>query len=144
MKLLRSILALAAGYVAWVVGFMGPAIVLVSVWPALQEPARMALGEGRYDVFDTSMLVSFQLIWPFANGAAGFVARLIAKRRIEVWVGAALLVAYFAYNHLWRLWGVMPDWYNVVVVLLVGPAVVVGNSLAERIARQREGALKTA
>lgn len=135
---LRPILALVAGYLGWVVGFWAPAIALATAWPAVREPARMAFEEGRYDVFSTPMLVSFQLLWVLANGTAGLVTRLVSRRRPEVWVAAALLLAYFVYNHFWFVWGVMPDWYNVLVVVLTVPSVLTGDRLAERIVARRE------
>jgi Ca2+/H+ antiporter len=131
---LRSILAVVAGYLAWVAGFWVPAIALASVWPEL---APLAFEDGRYDVFETPMLMSFQLIWVLANSAAGFVTRLVAKSRIEVWVAAALLFAYFAYNHFWVVWNVMPDWYNVLVVVLAVPGVLIGSRVAEAIGARR-------
>ena len=134
---LRPIFAVVAGYLAWAAGFWVPAFALALAWPELRPLAQLAFEEGRYDVFETPMLVSFQVIWIVANGAAGFVARLIAKRRLEVWVLAALLFAYFAYNHLWALWNVMPDWYNVLVVVLVVPGVLLGSRVAEAIGARR-------
>ena len=134
---LRPILAIVAGYLAWMVGFWVPASALASVWPELRELAQLTFDEGRYDIFPTPMLVSFQVIWVLANGAAGLVARFIAKRRLEVWILAALLLGYFAYNHLWALWNVMPDWYNVLVVILVVPGVLIGLRVAERIEARR-------
>jgi len=141
---LRSILAVVAGYVAWAAGFWLPAIALASAWPELRELATLTFEEGRYDVFVTPMLVSFQVIWVIANSSAGLVARLIAKRRLEVWVVAALLFAYFAYNHLWALWNVMPDWYNVLVVVLVVPEVLLGNRIAELFSARRDSGHTTA
>jgi hypothetical protein len=132
MKLLRSILAVVAGNVVWMIAFWVPVILLIFAWPALRDAGRIFNETGRYDVFATAMLVAFQLIWPLANGAAGFVTRLISQRQIEVWCLAALLLAYFAYNHFGPLWNVLPDWYNLLVVPLVVPAVLLGSWIAAR------------
>jgi hypothetical protein len=135
-SILRFVLALAASCVAWVVAFWIPIIAMTFFWPALRATGQAFWEQGRYDIFDTSMLVAFQLVWPVANAAAGLVARLIGKRQLEVYV-AGLLFAYFAYNHLWALWGEMPDWYNVLVVIPVVPAVLVGGLIGQRIMRRR-------
>lgn len=134
---LRSILAVVAGYVAWVVAFLLPIMLMTLVWTSLREAARISMAQGRYDVFDTSMLVAFQLTWPIANGAAGLVTRLISQRQIEVWCLATLLLAYFAYNHLWALWDQMPVWYNLLVVVLVVPMVLIGSMAAQLISGHR-------
>ena len=134
---LRSILAVVAGYVAWVVAFWVPIILMTLVWPSLREAGRISIAQGRYDVFDTTMLVVFQLTWPVANGAAGLVTRLISKRQMEVWCLAMLLLAYFAYNHLWALWDQLPVWYNLLVVVLVVPMVLIGSMAAQLVRGRR-------
>lgn len=134
---LRSILAVVAGYVAWVVAFFVPIMLVAFFWPSLREAVRISVAQGRYDVFDTSMLVAFQLIWPIANGAAGLVTRLISKRQVEVWCLTALLLAYFAYNHFWVLWDQLPVWYNLLVVVQVVPMILVGSMAAQFIDRHR-------
>lgn len=132
---LRPVLSVLAGYVTLLVAFWIPAFLLASMWPAMREAARLTMEQGRYDVYDTSMLVAFQFVWAFANAAAGFVTRRIARRQGELWCLAVLLFAYYAYNHWWRLWNVMPDWYNLLLVVLVVPTVLIGGVLARRGAR---------
>jgi len=131
--ILRPILAVVAGYVAWMVAFWIPMVLMTLVWPALQAAAQTYFEQGHYDVFDTPMLISFQLVWPIANATAGFVTRLIARRQREVWWLALLLFAYFAYNHLWALWYELPTWYNVIVIIPVVPMVLVGGRLGGRV-----------
>lgn len=125
--MVRPILAVGASYVAWIVAFWVPIIVMALFWPALRATGQAVWEQGRYDVFDTSMLWTFQGVWLIANFAAGFVAGWIGRRQsIVLWV-AGLLFVYFAYNHLWALWGVMPDWYNALVVIPVVPMVLIGG-----------------
>jgi hypothetical protein len=135
---LRSILAVVAGYVALVVIFFTLVILMGQFWPALKEAAGIFAAQGRYDVFDMSMLVVFQCTWLVANGTAGLVTRLISKRQAEVWCLAALLFAYFAYNHLWAVWDQLPVWYNLLVVVLVVPMVLVGSRAAQLIGGRRQ------
>jgi hypothetical protein len=135
---LRSILAVAAGYAVWAVAFWVLIFLLALVWPALRDAGGVFFEQRRYDIFATSMLVAFQLMWPFANAAAGLVTRLISRRQPEVWCLAALLFVYFAYNHWWVLWDELPVWYNVVVVIPVVPFVLIGGMLGHRIGARRE------
>lgn len=136
-SILRGILAVAGGYVAWVVAFWIPIVLLTLVWPALRATGEGFWEQGRYDIFDTSMLVTFQFIWLIANCAAGLVTRLISRRQLEVSCIAALLFAYFVYNHLWALWDEMPKWYNVLVVIPVVPMILVGGAIGRRIQERR-------
>lgn len=133
----RPILSVVAGYAACIATFWILVILMGFVWPSLRDAGRLSATQGRYDVFDTSMLVAFQLTWPVANGVAGLVTRVISKRQMEVWCLAALLLAQFAYNHLWRIWDQMPVWYNLLVVVLVVPMVLVGSMVAQLIGRRR-------
>lgn len=133
----RTILALPAGYAVWVFAFWTPIVLTSFVWFTLSEVGQQFWREQRYDIFPTSTLVFFQLVWLVANGAAGFVAQWVGRSRRLVWIGAALLFAYFAYNHWWALWGVMPDWYNVLVVLPVVPMVWLGSFFAGRFTLRR-------
>lgn len=128
----RGILALPAGFATWVFAFWIPVVVASLVWLTLSEVGQQFRQEQRYDIFPTSTLVFFQFIWLLANCAAGFVAQWVGRSQRLVWIGGALLFAYFAYNHWWALWGVMPDWYNVLVVILVMPMVWFGSSLARK------------
>ena len=128
----RSVLALPAGYAAWVFAFWTPVFLVSLVWLTLSEVGQQFWQEQRYDIFPTSTLVVFQFVWLLANGAAGFVTQWVGRSQRLVWIGAGLLFAYFAYNHWWALWGVMPDWYNVLVVIPVVPLVWLGSFLARR------------
>lgn len=102
-------------------------------WSTLSEVGEQYWQEGRYDTFPTSTLVLFQFVWLFANGAAGFAVRWVGRSSRIVWIGAALLFGVFVYNHWWALWGVISDWYNVLVVIPVVPMVWLGGSLARRL-----------
>lgn len=128
----RGVLALPAGFAAWVFAFWAPVLVASFMWLTLREVGQQFQQEQRYDIFPTSTLVFFQFIWILANSAAGFVAQKVGRSQRLVGIGSALLFAYFAYNHWWALWGVMPNWYNLLIVVLVVPAVWFGGSLARK------------
>jgi hypothetical protein len=124
---LRSILGVVAGGLVWMVMMPLLIILLTFVWPSLDSAVRLYMETSRFQVFDTSMLVAFQFLWPVTNGLAGLVTSLISKQQAAVSFLAAILVVYFAYNHLWVYWNDFPVWYNVLVVILVVPAVILGG-----------------
>ena len=129
----RSVLSVPAAYITWVIAFWSPIFLTSVFWMPLQETGQQFWAEQRYDIFPTDQLVLFQIVWLFANAAVGFVTRLVSRRQLEVWIVAGLLFVYFAYNHWWALWGVMPDWYNAIVVIPVIPMVLMGATLAARV-----------
>ena len=134
---IRSVVAVVVGGLVWAAVSALLLFLEAQVWPAMAEGARLYAETGSYAGFDTPMLVSFQVMWLITNAFAGLMAGLIANRRTEVSVLAILLVAYFAYNHLWALWDDFPVWYNVLVVLVVVPAVLFGGVLAGRLRDRR-------
>ncbi|MET0656768.1 MAG: hypothetical protein ABW110_01265 [Steroidobacteraceae bacterium] len=134
----RSIVALIAGGLVW--AFLFPSLVwLVSLfWPALDKSLEIFRQTHRYDVFSsTSILLLFQLLWAITNCTVGFVATLISKRKTEALILMAILVAYFAFRHFWTEWDQFPAWYNVLVVVLAAPMVVVGATISELIRSDR-------
>lgn len=142
MPKLRSILALPAGYAAWVLAFWMPVFLISLVWPTLREVGQQYMEEQRFDIAPTSALVLFQFVWLFANCAAGFVVQWVGRSERLVWIGGGLLLAYFACNHWWALWGELPDWYNALVVIPVLPMVWLGGLLVRRLAFERQGAIR--
>jgi hypothetical protein len=134
---LRSVVAVVVGGLVWAAVSALLLYLEARAWPAMAEGARAYAETGSYAGFDTPMLVSFQVMWLITNAFSGFITGLIARRGAEVAVLAIVLVAYFAYNHLWALWDDLPVWYNVVVVLLVVPLVLVGGRLARLVRARR-------
>jgi hypothetical protein len=47
------------------------------------------------------------------------------------WVLAALVMAYMCFMHLYYVWDRIPWWYNLLVALPSGAAVLLGSRLAE-------------
>ncbi len=133
----RFLLAVVVGCVVWAVASPLLLFLEARAWPDLAVAAQAYFETGSYIAFTTPMLVSFQVMWLIVNAAAGFVTQLVGKRRSAVSTVAIVLVAYFAYNHLWALWDALPTWYNVIVVLLVVPLVLAGGALARWIGARR-------
>ena len=60
---------------------------------------------------------------------------LIARRREALFVLAAIVGGYLAYEHLYAEWTNIPTWYNLAVAITGIPAVLLGAKLAGRGAR---------
>ena len=83
--------------------------------------------------FTPPLAASTLLLWLVAAFAAGFVAMKIARDWRAVQVLAALAVAYAALIHLILRWDSFPWWYNIGVVLLFGPAILLGARSARSV-----------
>ena len=80
--------------------------------------------------FEPPMAVVNVICWALAEALAGWVAVAIARRRETAWALAAVLALYLSFLHLYWNWADFPWWYNVVVALPAGPAVLLGGKLA--------------
>lgn len=135
---LRAIVAVVVAALVWAVTMPALVLLLALFWPALYEAVQIYQQQGGFDMFDNGTLVAFQFLWPLTNLLTGLVAVSISKRQLEVQLVAGLLTVYFAYNHWWAFWVDFPVWYNVIVVILVAPMVLLGGRLPGLVKGGRE------
>ena len=109
--------------------FLVLAQLLAMAWPDYASHARQWTSAGVYG-FTAVMSGLNILFWILSEMAAGFLAIVLARRREAAWVLAALLMAYMCFMHLYAIWDRLPWWYNLLVALPSGPAVLLGSRLA--------------
>jgi hypothetical protein len=133
-NMVRGVLGVFVGALVWIVGFFTLARLLTLIWPDYALHAHTWMTAGVYD-FTPPMSGFNILFWIAAEIGAGWLTVLISRRREAGWVLAALLMAYLSYMHLYFVWDRLPWWYNLLVALPSGPAVLLGARLADRFAR---------
>jgi hypothetical protein len=126
--MLRSVLGVVVGAIAWIVGFYLLAMALMLVWPEYAVYARQFRKDGSF-IFTPPTAVCNLIFWVLGEVFAGWVAMKIAKRREAVWALAAILGAFLAYMHLIRAWSILPWWYNLGVAIPASVAVLFGGRL---------------
>jgi hypothetical protein len=132
--MVRGVIGVLVGAVVWWLGFFGLARVLVSFWPAYAATVHEFMTTGASGF--TSMMYGWMaLLWAVAEVAAGWIAAVTAKRREAAWALAAILMAFLCFMHLYLEWDRFPGWYNFVVALPSGGAVLAGGRLAARFLR---------
>jgi hypothetical protein len=129
--LVRTLLAVLAGAILWMVGFLVLAQILVLLWPAYALPARIWTHTGAY-TFTPAMSVLNASFWILAEVAAGWLTAIIARAPGAVWSLAVLVMGYLCFMHLYDLWRELPWWYNLMVALASGPAVLLGGKFGAR------------
>ena len=132
--MVRSVIGVVAGAVAWMVGFWILAILLAQLWPDYAVHGRQWTREGVF-TFTAPMAGCNLVLWLLAEIGAGWVAGRIARRGGAVWVLAGLLGVYLALVHLILYWSRFPWWYNLGVVVPAVPAVLLGGKLANSLRR---------
>ena len=102
--MIRSILAVITGTVAWIVVATALNLVLRFGWPeyAAAEPGMN---------FTLPMMLSRLLLGVIASFAAGLAAALIARSKRPVYIVAIVLLAAFIPVH-YNLWARFPVWYH--------------------------------
>jgi hypothetical protein len=137
-NMVRDVLGVIIGAIAWMVGFYTLAMLLAVLWPEYALHGRTFFREGVF-TFTPPMACFNLLFWMLAEIGAGWVAMKIAKRREAVGVLAGLLGVYLAVMHLILYWPRFPWWYNLAVVIPAVPAVLLGARLAGPFLSARHG-----
>jgi hypothetical protein len=132
--MLRGALGVLGGGVVWWIVFWGAAIVLALAWPAYGAFGREFFATGAFR-FTAPMAICNVVLWALAEIAAGWIAVVIARRRESAWILGALIMAFLCLEHLYFAWANFPWWYNVLVALPSGPAILLGGRLAARFVR---------
>jgi hypothetical protein len=128
--MVRGVLGMFAGAIAWLVGFYALVILLAATWPDFALHGRVWQRQGIFS-FTPAMACLLLLFWALAEIGAGWVTMKIAKRREAVWVFAGLLGIYLAALHIVLYWPRFSWWYNLGVVIPAVPAVLLGARLAD-------------
>src|SRR5581483_890279 len=106
---LRAVLAVVAGAILWMAGFLVLARTLAALWPAYASAARIWTQTAE-DTFTTPMSVYNLSFWLLTEIAAGWLAAVIARRAGAVWVLAAIVMGYLCFAHFYYAWHKLPWW----------------------------------
>ena len=128
---IRPVLGVLAGAVVWMFGFLVLAQILALVWPDYHVAVRAWTHTNVY-TFTLPMAVFNAAFWILAEIGAGWLTAVIARRQQAVWTLAVLVMGYLCFVHLYYVWSEFPAWYNFVVALTSGPAVLLGGKLRAR------------
>ena len=127
---MRSILGILAGFIGWWVAFYASLVIFAAVWPGLLDMGRRALESNDYGQISTPALTLLIVMYFWVNPIAGWLTVLITRNRNDALITAMPLFAYAAFAHYYRLWNNLPDWYNLIVPVLIPPLVYLGGRLA--------------
>jgi hypothetical protein len=125
----RTIAGIALGIVAWWVLFFLLSFAIVVLWPG-SETFQQALFEKRdYSVIPTGALLVLLVMFVVIGLFAGWLTTAITRREVHAWAVAVPIFLFAVFQHLFVLWGNLPDWYNVAVVFMIWPFIVLGGRL---------------
>jgi hypothetical protein len=132
--MVRIVLGVIAGFIAWVIVWFGGEKVLSAIWPegfgAHQRAFEAAIKNGDPFTADPTMLVTHIVLGSIVSVMSGFLAALIAgENKRAPLVLSFLLVALIGLPKVVLSWPLVPIWYHVFFTALLLPMTILGGKL---------------
>ncbi|MEP7149813.1 MAG: hypothetical protein ABI857_13115 [Acidobacteriota bacterium] len=133
--MLRIILGVVAGFIAWSIIWVGSDQFLHTISPgwygAHQDGAAMAVVNGESFSAETTIAIIGLVRGGIASIMAGFLAAVIAgeNRRSPLILGIILLAVGIAVQV--SLWNVFPIWFHLIFWLMLVPLTILGGRMKE-------------
>lgn len=135
--MLRIILGVIAGFIAWSILWVGSDQLFHTFSPgwygAHQDHLELAIFNGESFNADTTILIIGLVRSAIASIMAGFLAAMIAgeNRRSPLILGILLLIVGIALGFHFHLWNVFPIWYLVICWLMLIPLTILGGRMKQ-------------
>ena len=131
--MVRIILGVIAGFIAWSIIWVGSEKALSAIWPewygAHQVAFEAAVANGGAFTADTTILLMNIVRGSIVSVISGFLAALIAgENRRSPLILVVLLVA-FGLVIVAMSWSYVPLWYHIIFTALLIPMTMVGGKL---------------
>ena len=128
----RIVLGVIAGFIAWLVVWIGSEKILSAIWPvfgANQKAFEEAVKNGGEYTADTTMLLTHLVLGSVVSVMAGIFAALIARENTSapLVVGILLLALGLLKGFMSRRYA--PIWYHVIFTAILLPMAVIGGRL---------------
>ena len=131
--MVRIVLGVVAGFIAWLVVWVGSEMVFSAIWPAWygahQRAFTAAIKSGGQFSADTTILLIHIVCASVVSVIAGFLAALVARenKRAPLILGVLLLA--LGVLKAVMSWPYVPIWYHVVFTALLVPMAILGGGL---------------
>jgi hypothetical protein len=131
--MLKIVLGVIAGFVAWTVLWLGSDQVLTLASPGWygihQDDAFLALQNGEAFQANSTIMIIRLAVAAIATIMSGFLAAFIANenRRTPFALGVLLLIVGIGFQV--PAWNVMPIWFHVIFLALLIPLSILGGKL---------------
>ena len=128
----RMILGVVAGFIAWLIVWVGIEKILSAIWPAFgvhQKAFEAAIKDGGEFTADTSALLTHIVMGAIVSVISGALAALIAgeNSRAPLFVGILLLA--MGVMKAVMSWQYVPIWYHLIFTAILLPMAFVGGKL---------------
>ena len=131
--MVRIVLGVIAGFIAWAIAWVGSEKILSAIWPewfgAHQTAFQAAIEHGASFTADSTILLMHIVLASIVSVMSGFLAALIAgeNKRAPLVLGFLLLA--FGLLKAVLSWPYVPIWYHVIFTALLIPMTIMGGKL---------------
>jgi len=130
--MLRIVLGVIAGFIAWLIVWVGIEKILSAIWPAFgvhQKAFEEAIKNGGEFSPNSTMLLTHIVIGSILAVGSGSLAALIAgeNARAPLVVGCLLLA--MGLLKAYMSWPYVPIWYHVIFTAILLPMAIMGGKL---------------
>ena len=130
--MLRIVLGVIAGFIAWLIVWVGSEKVLSAIWPAFgvhQRAFEEAIKNGASFTADTTMLLTHIVIGSIVSVMAGILAALIAGENARAPLVVGILLLAIGTAKAVMSWQYVPIWYHVIFTAILLPMAIMGGKL---------------
>jgi hypothetical protein len=131
--MLRIVLGVIAGFLAWVIAWVGSEKILSAIWPegfgAHQRAFQAAIENGGQFTADTNLLLMHIVLGAIVSVMSGFLAALIAAEDTRAPLILGVLLLAFGVLKSVLSWRYAPVWYHVTFTVLLIPMAFLGGKL---------------
>ena len=131
--MLRIILGVVVGFIAWSIVWVGSDQVLISLSPSWYGAHQLGFQAAMFNqqpfTPDTNILLMHLVRSVIVSIMAGFIAAVVAgeNRRSPLALGVVLLL--FGIGVQAMAWSYLPVWYHLIFLLLLIPMTILGGKL---------------
>jgi hypothetical protein len=130
--MLRIVLGVIAGFIGWLVVWIGSEKVISAIWPAFganQRAFEEVLKNGGQFTPDTTFLVTQIVMGSIVSLVSGILTALIAGENARAPMIVGFLLLALGILKAVMSWQYVPIWYHILFTLLLLPLAILGGKL---------------
>jgi hypothetical protein len=133
--MLRIVLGVIAGFIGWLVVWIGSEKILSAIWPAFganQRAFQEVIEKGGPFTPDTSFLLTQIGMGAIVSLVSGVLAALVAGENSRAPLFAGILLLLMGLAKAYMSWQYVPLWYHIVFTALLLPLAILGGKLINK------------
>ena len=130
--MIRTVLGVIAGFIAWLMVWFGGEKILSAIWPAFganQAAFQAAIENGGHFTADSTMLLIHIVLGSIVSLLSGFLAALIAGGNKSAPLVLGFLLLAVGLLKMVMSWPYAPIWYHVIFTAMLLPMTIMGGRL---------------